>query len=78
MQKYLASSIKNKKVDGDCGRAEVFNNLFKKSKFQNIKYVNGQNFLSTPSMKSFNEQIQWNTLYIFTIKDWTYPENSNK
>ena len=59
MQKYLGNSIENKIVDCDCGKAEcpkVFNNLFKKSIFQNInKYVKAQNFLSTPSMKTFNE-----------------------
>ena len=73
MEKYFGSSVENKKVDGDCGKAEsVFNNLFKKSRFQNIKYVEVQNFLSTSIMKTFNERVLyciWNTLYISNTKN---------
>ena len=59
MQEYLGSSIENKKVDGDCGKAKSVQKFIiiylKRAKSPKHKYVKGQNFLSTSSMKTFNE-----------------------
>ena len=67
MQKYLGSSIENKKFDGDCGKAESVQKLLiiylKRADSKTYeKYVKVQHFLSTPSMKTFNERALWNTL----------------
>ena len=68
MQKYLGSSIENKKVGGDCGKAEVSKvvNLFKKSIFQNI------NMSKLKIVSQLNERVLWNTLYIIrgVNRDW--------
>ena len=69
MQKYLGSSIENKKVDGDCGKAESVQKFLiiylKRADSQTCKkYVKGQHFFSIPSMKTFKEQVLWNILYI--------------
>ena len=72
MQKYLGSSTENKKNDGDCGKAEsvqkflIINLKREDSKTYN-KYVKVQNFLSSPCMKTFNERVLWNTLYILGV-----------
>ena len=68
MKKYLESSIENEKVDGDCGKAESvqkFLIIYLKRAYPKTyaKYVQVQNFLSTPSTKIFNERVLWNTLY---------------
>ena len=77
IEKYLVSSIEKKKVDGDCGKADSVQKFLiiylKRAYSQNInKYVKAQNFLSTPSMKTFNERVLWNTLYRKIYLIWTF------
>ena len=73
MQKYSGSSIENKKVDGDCGKAESVQNLLiiylKKNRYSKTceKYVKGQNVLLISSMKTLNERVLWNTPYILYV-----------
>ena len=62
MQKYLGSSIENKKVDGVCGKAESVQKFL--IIYLKRAYAKVHDFLSTPSMKTFNELVLWNTLYI--------------
>ena len=55
MQKYLGNLIENKKVDGDCGKAEsvqkLLNIYLKRADSETYeKYVKVQNCLSTPPM----------------------------
>ena len=72
MLKYLGHSIDNKRVAGDWGKAESVQNFLiiylkrANSKTYN-KFVKVQSFLSTPSMKTFNERVLWYTLYKTTM-----------
>ena len=51
MQKYLGSSIENKKVDGDCGKAEIVKKLLiiYFNRADSKIYEKVQNVLSFPS-----------------------------
>ena len=76
MQKYLGSFIENKKVDGDCGKAESVHKwliiYLKRAYSKTFIYAKVQNFLSTPSMKTFNERVLWNTLYTYIFFTFIY------
>ena len=66
MQKYLGDSIEKWKFMAIAAKQKVFLIIYLKRPDSKTyeKYVKGQIFPSTPSMKTFNERALWNTPYI--------------